>query len=54
MSSNRRAGLRRDELREVFENPGPQHGFNVPQRIAIAHHIIKDWVFAGPHLHPPE
>jgi NAD+ diphosphatase len=44
----------RDELREAFENPGPQHGFNVPARIAIAHHIIKDWVFAGPHLHAPE
>jgi NAD+ diphosphatase len=44
----------RDELRDAFENPGPQHSFNVPQRIAIAHHIIKDWVFAGPHLHAPE
>jgi NAD+ diphosphatase len=44
----------RDELREVFENPGPGHDFNVPQRIAIAHHILKDWVFAGPHLHAPE
>ena len=44
----------RDELREAFESPGPQHGFNVPNRIAIAHHIIKDWVYAHPHEHPPE
>ena len=26
----------------------------VPGSVAIAHHIIKDWVFAGPHLHSPE
>ncbi len=33
-----------DEVRRAIEAPDPSLGFSVPGRIAIAHHLIKDWV----------
>lgn len=34
----------RDELRAAIDAPGPHLGFAVPERIAIAHHLIRAWV----------
>jgi NAD+ diphosphatase len=34
----------RDEIRRAVLDPDPEkHGYGIPGRIAIAHHIIKDW-----------
>ena len=38
----------RDEVYRALLSPGPEHGFSVPGRIAIAHHIIKAWCETGP------
>jgi NAD+ diphosphatase len=33
----------RDEIRKAIDDPDPSLGYGVPGRVAIAHHIIKDW-----------
>jgi NAD+ diphosphatase len=33
----------RDEIRKAIDAPDPSLGYGVPGRVAIAHHIIKDW-----------
>lgn len=34
----------REEIRRAVVDPNPEkHGYGIPGRIAIAHHIIKDW-----------
>lgn len=38
----------REEIRRAIADPDPEkHGFGVPGRIAIAHHIIKEWSELG-------
>ena len=37
-----RAGSRRDEIGAMFEKRHPQ-GLAAPQRMAIAHHLIRYW-----------
>jgi NAD+ diphosphatase len=33
----------RDEVYRGIAAPGPELGFSVPGKVAIAHHIIKAW-----------
>ncbi|HLF76390.1 MAG TPA: NAD(+) diphosphatase [Dehalococcoidia bacterium] len=41
-----------EEVRRAIESPDPSLGFSVPGRIAIAHHLIKDWSeLEGAHTH---
>ena len=33
----------RAEVRRAITSPSPELGFSIPDRIAIAHHLIRDW-----------
>ena len=42
----------REEVRRAVESPDPSLGFSIPGRIAIAHHLIRDWSeLEGGHTH---